>query len=130
MARIFVYGTLTNPEQVETLLERFELGPEATVQGLHRVEGRYPTLAPGGECVGKLLQTPEIDRLDTYEGVDSGLYVRVSVPVFDDELVECDCYIGDPARLDAAAEWPGTGSFVERVRSYLDEHEVGVVTSD
>lgn len=117
MARVFVYGTLTDGEQVSALLDRYELGPVATLRGLHRVEGRYPTLAPGGECEGRLLETSELDRLDAYEGVDRDLYVRASVPVSDGG--EAACYVGDPEPLGADAEWPGTGPFDERVRSSL-----------
>jgi gamma-glutamylaminecyclotransferase len=122
MARFFVYGTLTDRSQVETLLDRFALGPEATLQGLHRIEGRYPTLAPGGNVEGRVLETPEIDRLDAYECVESGLYIRVSVPVADGDSAEC--YVGDPDLLEADTEWPGAGPFEQRVRSYLDGHEV------
>lgn len=124
MARVFVYGTLTDRERVETLLDRFSVGPTATLRGLHRVDGRYPTLAPGGDCEGRLLETPEIDRLDAYEGVGTGLYVRVSVPVSGGDSAEC--YVGDPAPLGADVQWPGTGPFADRIRSYLDDHEVEI----
>ncbi|MEM4781270.1 MAG: gamma-glutamylcyclotransferase family protein [Halalkalicoccus sp.] len=124
MARVFVYGTLTDPERVDALLDRYDLGSEATLRGLRRVEGRYPTLAPGSEVEGRLLETPGIDRLDNYEGVDSGLYVRVSVPVDDGRTAEC--YVGDPSLLEADAEWPGSGPFAERVRSYLADHAIEI----
>lgn len=124
MTRVFVYGTLTDRERVDELLDRYELGDRVVLQGLRRVEGQYPTLAPGGECEGRLLETPEIDRLDAYEGVESGLYLRASVPVDDGE--SADCYVGDPEPLGADAEWPGTGPFDERVRSYLDAHDVRI----
>ncbi|WP_122088956.1 gamma-glutamylcyclotransferase family protein [Halalkalicoccus subterraneus] len=124
MPRFFVYGTLTDPERLAELLDRYDLGSEATLYGLHRVDGRYPTLAPGGEVEGRLLETPETDRLDAYEGVGPGLYVRVSVSVSDG--TSADCYVGDPDRLDADAEWPGAGPFAERVRSYLDERVVEI----
>ena len=35
-------------------------------------------------------------------------------------------YVGDPERLDADVEWPGTGSFAERVNSYLTTSDVWV----
>lgn len=124
VARVFVYGTLTDPERLAELLDRYDLGPKATLNGLRRVEGRYPTLVPGGEVAGRLLETPEIDLLDAYEGVKSRIYLRVSVPTSDSESVEC--YVGDPVRLDADAEWPGTGPFEERVRSYIDERDVEI----
>lgn len=124
MTRVFVYGTLTDRDRVEALLDRYELGSRVVLRGLRRVEGQYPTLAPGGECEGRLLETPEIDRLDAYEGVESGLYLRVSVPVDDGE--SADCYVGDPVPLGADAEWPGTGSFDERVGDYLASHDVRI----
>lgn len=124
MARVFVYGTLTDPDRVESLLDRYDLGAAATLRGLHRVEGHYPTLAPGGETTGRLLATPEIDRLDAYEGIESGLYVRVPVPLSTGGSAEC--YVGDPEALDADAAWPGTGPFEKRVRSYLAEEAVTI----
>lgn len=124
MARVFVYGTLTDPDRAQSLLDRYELGAAATLHGLRRVEGQYPTLAPGGRTEGRLLSTPEIDRLDAYEGVESGLYVRVSVPLSEGGTAEC--YVGDPEPLGADAAWPGSGPFEERVRSYLSEERVVV----
>jgi gamma-glutamylcyclotransferase (GGCT)/AIG2-like uncharacterized protein YtfP len=130
---VFVYGTLTDAGQVEAVLDEWRFVGRATLAGLHRVEGRYPTLAPGGETPGRLLATPAVDALDAYEGVDSGLYLRVAVPVADDGWgaggpppSEAAVYVGDPERLDAEASWPGEGSFAERVRSVLAAHEVVV----
>lgn len=128
MARVFVYGTLTDREQVEALLDRFTLGSNATLRGLQRIEGQYPTLAPGGEVDGRLLETPELDRLDAYEGVESGLYTRESIPVASGGSAEC--YVGDPELLEADAEWPGTGPFADRVRAYVSEREVGIDPAD
>lgn len=121
MARVFVYGTLTDPERVEAMLDEYDLGSEAILRGLHRAAGRYPTLAPGDECEGRLLETPELDRLDSYEGVDTGLYVRVSIPLGAGGTA--DCYIGDPEPLGANVEWPGDGPFEARVASYLNEND-------
>jgi hypothetical protein len=107
-------------------------GP-ATLDGLHRVEGRYPTLAPGGTTTGRLLATDEIGALDRYEGVAEGLYVRVSVPVeaesgTDDAPADTAAvYVGDPARLDADADWPGEGPFPERVRTFVKDGDATVV---
>lgn len=127
----FVYGTLTDPERARAVLPEFEfLGP-ATLSGLHRVDGEYPTLAPGGRVEGRVLRTDDAAALDRYEGVESGLYVRVSVPLEGgaddsggDRCVET--YVGDPERLDAPAEWPGEGAFAERVRSRVRETDVTV----
>ena len=130
---VFVYGTLTNPAQVAEVVDAYVFVGPAVVEGLHAVEGRYPTLAPGGRVAGRLLRTDAVAALDAYEGVESGLYTRVSVPVAagrgdptDPDSV--DLYVGDPARLDVteSVAWPGTGTLRERVGHYLAEHDVRV----
>lgn len=124
---VFVYGTLTDPETAASVLETVEyLGP-ATLDGLHRVDGRYPTLAPGGSTDGRLLRTPDVRALDQYEGVDQGLYVRVSIPHTSATGPESvDCYVGDPDTLDAPADWPGEGPFETRVRRFVRTNDVSV----
>jgi len=138
MIELFVYGTLTDRTQVERLL-----GPEAdradddgagptwtsagtaTIEGLHRVDGQYPTLVPEGTVDGHLLSVDEaaLDRLDRYEGVDQGLYVRVTVPNAD-ESGTVWTYVGDPDRLAVDNEWPGVGALIDRVRQYIDSQDV------
>ena len=138
MTVVFVYGTLTDREQVSTLLTEFTFGPSAVCHGLQRVDGRYPTLVPGGEVTGRLLSTPELDRLDRYEGVDRGLYHRFSVPVVDEiaptvSVETATVYIAEPAGLgiDTApdAGWPGSGAFADRVADYLAAHPVRIISS-
>jgi gamma-glutamylcyclotransferase (GGCT)/AIG2-like uncharacterized protein YtfP len=124
---VFVYGTLTEPDRAAAVLDAFSFGSDATLVGCHRVEGAYPTLAPGGETDGRILRTPNVGALDAYEGVDRGLYVRASVP---GPQGQCAVYVGDPDRLDAAADWPGTGAFEERVTETLRERDVHVRTDD
>lgn len=114
---VFVYGTLTDPDRAATVLDAAPTyAGDGTLVGLHRVDGDYPTLAPGGRVAGRLLRTDMdgLAALDAYEGVDRGLYVRVSVPLADGAGT-VETYVGDPAALDAPADWPGTGSFAERV---------------
>ncbi len=130
---VFVYGTLTSPERARDLLDSFAFVGPATLSGLHLVDGRYPTLAPGGRTAGRLLRTDEVDRIDRYEGVDDGLYVRVTVPldVADDRHArkhpdEAAVYVGNPDRLDADATWPGDGPFPERVDRHLAAADVEV----
>jgi gamma-glutamylcyclotransferase (GGCT)/AIG2-like uncharacterized protein YtfP len=143
---VFVYGTLTEPERVAEVLDSYVYVGPATLFGLHLVEGRYPTLAPGGETAGRLLRTEELDALDEYERVETGLYRRVTIPLdapggHPDEAV---VYVGDPDRLDADAVWSGAGSggegndgdsderddgypgFAERVDRYLEQEAVRV----
>lgn len=126
---VFVYGTLTAPERARAVLDSFVFVGGATLEGLRVVEGRYPTLAPPADddgvppaVGGRLLRTDEVAALDAYEGVDDGVYVRVSVPYAgdDDEPDEVATYVGDPDRLDTPGGWPGDGPFGERVRRYLD----------
>ncbi|AUX09176.1 AIG2-like family protein [Halalkaliarchaeum desulfuricum] len=128
---VFVYGTLTAPDRVGELLDSYVFVGAATLYGLHAVEGRYPTLAPGGRVAGRLLRTDEIDRLDRYEGVDRGLYVRVSVPIeddnVDDNVDEAAVYVGDPDRLGADVTWPGSGQFRDRVEAYVETENVRIV---
>jgi len=124
--RLFVYGTLTDPDTAAAVLETFSFEGAATVDGLHRAEGAYPTLLPGGSADGRVLETPDVERLDRYEGVDRGLYVRVSLPCEDGRTVET--YVGDPGRLGIDDEWPGDGPFADRVRAYIDANDVSVST--
>ena len=140
--QIFVYGTLTDRDRAATLLDTFGYRGDAVLDGLHRVSGTYPTLAPGGRTQGRLLRTPEVDVLDEYEGVERGLYVRVPVPFADDTVARDDAaarddgatddergavYVGDPDALGAAdVSWPGPGPFRDRVERYVREGAVCV----
>lgn len=121
---VFVYGTLMDPATADSVLEEYEFRGDATLEGLSRVAGRYPTLAPGGTTAGRILATTDIESLDQYEGVDRDLYCRLSLPLAGGGTVEC--YIGDPELLGAPTEWPGTGSFAERVARYCRDQRVVV----
>ncbi|SEO53340.1 Gamma-glutamyl cyclotransferase, AIG2-like [Halogranum amylolyticum] len=133
---VFVYGTLTNPAQVAQVVDSYTFVGAAVLEGLHPVEGRYPTLAPGGSVGGRVLRTDDVSALDAYEGVDRGLYVRVSVPW--DETAESlgddavAVYVGDPDRLAVgdAVSWPGAGSLGDRVERYVATNEVTVRPTD
>ena len=129
---LFVYGTLTEPDRVDELLREYALLDGATLRGLQVVEGCYPTLAPGGRAAGRLLRTPEIDRLDAYEGVDRGLYVRVRVPSDHPAADAVAVYVGRPDRLGLADRiaWPDDGTFRERVEQYVADNDVRVVASE
>ncbi len=116
--RLFVYGTLTDPDIAEEVVGDAAFAGRAVCRGLHRAKGICPTLAPGGSVEGRLLDTDRVATVDAYEGVESGLYVRVALPGPGPEGV-VSTYVGDPDRLDADAEWPGEGAFPERVRRYV-----------
>jgi gamma-glutamylcyclotransferase (GGCT)/AIG2-like uncharacterized protein YtfP len=122
----FVYGSLTEPERVASVVDAFVFVGAAVLEGCHPVAGRYPTLAPGGRTAGRLLRTDERDALDAYEGVDEGLYVRVSTARTDGGTVAV--YVGDPDALDVEepVDWPGSGPFAERVRRYFERRPVVV----
>jgi gamma-glutamylcyclotransferase (GGCT)/AIG2-like uncharacterized protein YtfP len=126
---VFVYGTLTDPVRARSVFGTPpEYVGEALLCGLRRVDGRYPTLVPGRKVRGRLLRTADLARLDRYEGVERGLYVRVTVPRADGRPVEV--YVGDPTRLGVDAEWPGDGPFGERVERYVEREDVLVRTVD
>ena len=125
---VFVYGTLTDPERVAEVVPSFEFRGDAVLSGLHRVAADYPTLAPGGETAGRILTTDDIDALDAYEGVDRGLYVRVSVPTTEGGSVAV--YVGDPRALGARdVSWPGSGPLTERISGYMAANGVSVDVS-
>lgn len=115
--RLFVYGTLTNPRTAESVVGDARFLGRAVCHGLRWVESRYPTLAPGGRVEGRLLETERVAAIDAYEGVESGLYVRVTLPFDGGGTVET--YVGDPYPLGVDAEWPGEEPFPGRVRRYV-----------
>ena len=131
---VFVYGTLTDPERAASALDACSYRGAAVLDGLHRVEGSYPTLAPGGRVEGRLLDTTDLDALDRYEGVGRGLYVRVSVPLVTErsrptsEEQRVAAYVGNPDELAVgeSVSWPGPGPFAERVERYVREASVCV----
>nr|WP_254662887.1 gamma-glutamylcyclotransferase family protein [Haladaptatus sp. W1] len=129
---VFVYGTLTDPERVASVVETFEFVGDATLVGLHRVDGRYPTLAPGGHTEGRLLETPDVGALDSYEGVERGLYSRVPIPGDGTSEDEIAVYVGDPTKLDAteSISWPGDGPLESRIYQYVENGMVRVRTND
>ncbi|QLK27368.1 gamma-glutamylcyclotransferase [Natrinema zhouii] len=130
---VFVYGTLTERERVATVLgdADYEFAGRATLEGLHRVDGRYPTLVPGGSVDGRLLAVDDagLERLDRYEGVERGLYVRVAVPetgAAGTDGEQCWVYVGDPDRLGVDAPWPGNGPLRDRVETFVSQTDAVV----
>jgi len=122
---VFVYGTLTDEATASAILDEYDYRAAAELVGLRRIDGRYPTLAPGGRTEGRILSTPDMDALDEYEGVDRDLYCRVSLPLdHPDAEATVECYVGDPDALNAPVEWPGEGEFEARVRRYCRAEEV------
>ncbi|TQQ80711.1 gamma-glutamylcyclotransferase family protein [Halonotius roseus] len=131
---VFVYGTLTDDAQVAALLDSYRFVGDAVCVGFKRVDGRYPTLVPGESVTGRLLETDEIDRLDRYEGVDRGLYHRVSVSLTSSltsslasssaslSATTAEVYLAAPTAIGLGSldeYWPGEGSFLDRVDRQL-----------
>jgi gamma-glutamylcyclotransferase (GGCT)/AIG2-like uncharacterized protein YtfP len=124
---VFVYGTLTDDAQVAALLDSYRFAGDAVCVGFKRVDGRYPTLVPGESVSGRLLETSEIDRLDRYEGVDRGLYHRVSVSLASSlaaslSATTAEVYLAAPNVIGLGSleeYWPGEGSFRARVDRHL-----------
>jgi gamma-glutamylcyclotransferase (GGCT)/AIG2-like uncharacterized protein YtfP len=125
---VFVYGTLTEHTTAKAVLDDYEYRRPAELVGLHRIDGRYPTLAPGGTTAGRILETPDIEALDEYEGVDRGLYCRKSIPRADASDTVA-CYIGDPNAVNAPTDWPGDGPFERQVERYCSQNDVVVRTA-
>lgn len=86
---LFVYGTLQDPVFVSRLLEREVVSEPARLLDfeVRRLAGiDYPTVfeAPGEVVEGGLyrdLTGEDVGRLDAYEGVHEGLYVRIEARV-------------------------------------------------
>lgn len=90
--RLFVYGTLNEPEALTRLLgsrERWREVGSGCVRGMLFDLGDYPGLVASESTHDQVrgmvieLADPEIalTRLDAYEGVHDGLYVRTEMPV-------------------------------------------------
>jgi gamma-glutamylcyclotransferase (GGCT)/AIG2-like uncharacterized protein YtfP len=84
---IFAYGTLKRGQSAAGLLAAFPWEPAQVPGQLYRTAADYPALVldpHGALIVGELyhLDSPaQLSVLDLYEGVPSGLFHRVMVPV-------------------------------------------------
>jgi gamma-glutamylcyclotransferase (GGCT)/AIG2-like uncharacterized protein YtfP len=128
---VFVYGTLTDRDRATAVLgeDGFEFVGQAQLEGLHRIEGRYPTLAPGGRVEGRLLRTDRLGALDRYEGAANGLYIRVSIPGDGERAA---VYVGDPDQIEVSEPvvWLGEGTFGERVERYVSDTRTHVLSTN
>ena len=68
----FVYGALCDSGRAREAVGHAGFGPAVRLRGLHCVDDRYPTLAPGGETEGLVpwLRDDDLEAIDAYEGVD------------------------------------------------------------
>ena len=94
---LFVYGTLRSGEGAAGLLRGCRPAGTGTVAGTLYDLGEYPALVLDGRGVveGEVWRCPAdaLDRLDEYEGVPGGLYLRVRVGV---DGTECWTYVAGP----------------------------------
>jgi gamma-glutamylaminecyclotransferase len=116
---LFVYGTLKDPHRMAAVVGphvHMRVVGAGTVRGVLYDAGEYPALklsASAGDVVrGQLLELDDaaLPRLDRYEGVDSGLYVRQACDVRDDDgrvrAAWVYVYNRSVAALRRIAEWP------------------------
>jgi gamma-glutamylcyclotransferase (GGCT)/AIG2-like uncharacterized protein YtfP len=97
--RLFVYGTLCEPDRQQQVVGRKFPSRAARLRGYERREAAYPYVveSAGGVVDGLLLEDVDagaLARLDAYE--DEGrLYARRAVTVeVGDARVPCDVYVG------------------------------------
>jgi gamma-glutamylcyclotransferase (GGCT)/AIG2-like uncharacterized protein YtfP len=94
---LFVYGTLRSGGDAAGLLRGCRPVGTGIVAGTLYDLGAYPALVLDGRgpVEGEVWRCPAdvLDRLDEYEGVPGGLYLRVRVVV---EGTECWTYVGGP----------------------------------
>lgn len=122
MARLqdlFAYGVLMRPELLRALTQRRFTSEPATLEGFRRytvVEEGYPPFPaivpePDARVDGVLVR--EVDEeslriLDRFEEVESGLYRRGEVTVFDDAGRKCQAWVyiaGSKLRKSLAGDW-------------------------
>jgi gamma-glutamylcyclotransferase (GGCT)/AIG2-like uncharacterized protein YtfP len=94
---LFVYGTLRSGGGAAGLLRGCRLVGTGSVAGTLYDLGAYPALVldGGGPVEGEVWRCPaaSLDRLDEYEGVPGGLYLRVRVVAGG---TECWTYVAGP----------------------------------
>jgi gamma-glutamylcyclotransferase (GGCT)/AIG2-like uncharacterized protein YtfP len=94
---LFVYGTLRSGGRAAGLLRGCRLAGAGVVAGTLYDLGAYPALVLDGRgpVEGEVWHCPAdaLARLDEYEGVPDGLYLRVPVVV---EGTECWTYVAGP----------------------------------
>jgi gamma-glutamylcyclotransferase (GGCT)/AIG2-like uncharacterized protein YtfP len=94
---LFVYGTLRSGGGAAGLLRGCRLVGTGSGEGTLYDLGAYPALVLDGRgpVEGEVWRCPAeaLDRLDEYEGVPGGLYLRVPVVV---EGTDCWTYVAGP----------------------------------
>ena len=100
---LFVYGTLRSDGSAASLLANCERIAAAEVGGvLYDIDGEYTALVLYGNTpvAGEIWRCPSdlLPEIDTYEGVEDGLFRRVGVSVWQPTGdVACWTYVAGPA---------------------------------
>ena len=89
MSNLFVYGTLIDDAAIRSVLGRMPRSRVAVLRGFRRAaheKGPWVVAEPdpAAQIAGRVLEglsEGEVDRFDTFEGVDLGLYRRIIVHV-------------------------------------------------
>jgi gamma-glutamylcyclotransferase (GGCT)/AIG2-like uncharacterized protein YtfP len=82
LSTLFVYGTLCKPALRRRVLGRTVTSVKAVLKSWQRRDGKWPYLVkkPGSVVKGEILQNltaRDFKKLDAYEWVGKGVYVRV-----------------------------------------------------
>ena len=131
---VFVYGLLTLPEVVYAITgQRYTMQPASLADhksyGLSQQPGDTPvpalTSCPGHLQHGQVLLdvlAAELDKLDFFEELDSGLYLRQKVRVQSSgQWLDAWCYTAGPALVPyLAGEWS--------VQQVSEEHKKHLIT--
>jgi gamma-glutamylcyclotransferase (GGCT)/AIG2-like uncharacterized protein YtfP len=116
---LFAYGTLKDPKQLRAAVGfpvRCDIVGSGTIGGVLYDVGEYPALRPSDSPAdlvpGVLLEVDDaaLDRLDAYEGVPEGLYLRErrAVRLDDGRRAEAWVYLYNrsTAGMRRIAGWP------------------------
>lgn len=131
---VFVYGLLTLPQVVYAITgKHYVMRPACLADyksyGLSQQPDNTPvpalTFSPGHMQHGQVLldvAAAELDKLDFFEELDSGLYVRQKVRIQSSgQWLDAWCYIAGPALVPyLAGEWS--------VQQVTEEHKQHLIT--
>ena len=87
MDKVFTYGTLRKYSVRQMIPGNHEMLADVTLRGFNRETEIRLSPDPTGTVEGKILFTDSLGAIDNYEGADSGVYHRVSVPTKDGDEV-------------------------------------------
>lgn len=80
MDQVFTYGTLRKYSVRQMVPGNHEVVADATLRGFNRESDIRLSFDTESVVEGQILSTDRLTKIDNYEGVDSRVYRRVSVP--------------------------------------------------